>query len=325
MSKGMRTLMVAVGALGLATAARAALADEILVAHDRRTGNYAVMSPADGKGFREMACGGDLTRGGAPRYFLRAVGGPVELPDGYLNMVLVVADEACQWSTELAGQPTNMRFSMPLWSPDGSRLAAYARWFDPETGIETANGIYLADVVRDGAGRPVAIENLALAVPIPGEVSFTWSGEGRRIAYAGLAPAGGGGQQLDLFVVDLDTGDAYNLTGTEDVSEASPNWSPVDERIAFSRLVTVRGTYRYEVFVIDAAGGPATQLTSKGTTGRPQNLFPCFSPDGQYLSFSSGDAWYANDLYRIRADGSGKAVNLTGKREGDFRWNVWRE
>ena len=52
-----------------------------------------------------------------------------------------------------------------------------------------------------------------------------------------------------------------------------------------------------------------------------------FSPDGQYLSFSSGSLMAPIkdfDIYRIKADGSGKAINLTGKRTGSFRYHVWR-
>jgi len=321
-------LLFALGLAAPAGAAGGAAVGGTLLAHNRLTGNYASMSAADGQGFHELTCGGDLSRGGAPRYFVRSVGGPVVLPDGYNSSILVVADETCGWSVVLSGQPSNVRFStVPQWSPDASRIAVFAKWFDLDAGIEIASldGIYVADVVRDGAGRPVGIENFALAIQMPGEVSFTWSGEGGRIAHAGPAPDGKGGQQMDLFVVELASGDSYNLTGTEDTSENSPSWSPVDERIAFSRLVTVRGNYRYDIFVVSASGGSATQVTSKGTTGKPQNLFPCFSPDGQSLSFSSGDAWYDNDLYRIRADGSGKAVNLTAKRAGDFRLNFWRD
>lgn len=326
MTNGIRCLVAVLLATGLAGAAHAALADEIIVAHNRLSGNYAVMSAADGKGFHEVTCGGDLTRGGAPRYFLRTVGGPVDLPDGYKNSSLWVASEDCGWSAELSGQPSNLRFSStPHWSPDGSRIATFARGFDLVSGVESASGVYVADVVRDGSGRPVAIENLALQIPLSGESLISWSGEGGRIAYVGAAADGKGGQQLDIFVFDLASGSSYNLTNTEATSENHPSWSPVDERIAFARLISVRGGYRYDLFVQSAASGSAAQVTSKGTTGKPQNIFPSFSPDGQYLSFSAGDAWYDNDLYRIKADGSGKAVNLTAKRPGDFRYNLWRD
>jgi len=69
------------------------------------------------------------------------------------------------------------------------------------------------------------------------------------------------------------------------------------------------------------------QVTSKKTTGASSNRRPSFSPDGQQLSFSSGSSGSPltrYDIYRIRSDGSGKAVNLTGKRDGDFRYHVWR-
>lgn len=312
-------------ALGGATTAVGEIDGEVIAAHNRLTGNYAVMAAANGAGFTEMDCGGDLTYQGVPRYFLKSVPGTTVLPDGYLNNQMVAADENCAQTMFLFGQPANMRFStVPRWSPDGSRIAVYARAFDLDSGIEIASGIHVADVVREGTGRPVGIENLALEIPLPGEASISWSGDGSRLAYVGSLPDGQGGQQTDIFVHHLGTTFSYNVTETDASNENNPSWSPVDERIAFQRLVSDRNGYRWDIFTVSSAGGPATQVTSRRTTGQPQNIMPCFSPDGEFLSFSGGDAWFDNDIYRIRADGSGKAVKLTRRRDGDFRLNFWR-
>jgi Tol biopolymer transport system component len=52
-----------------------------------------------------------------------------------------------------------------------------------------------------------------------------------------------------------------------------------------------------------------------------------FSPDGQYIVWVSGSSIWPLvdfDVYSIRADGTGKAVNLTAKRAGDFLGRVER-
>jgi len=312
-------------ACSLAAPATAAVTGEVISAYDQRTTETTVMSATDGKSFKIGSCGRDLSHNGTPRYFIGTVSGDETMPDDYLNSVLVVSDEDCQWRLILAGQSSNMRFSTsPHWSPDGTRIAVYAQAFDLEQGVQAASGVYVADVVYDGSGRPVGIENLALEFSLPGEPWITWSGDGTRIAYHSTAPDGQGGWQHDIFVYRLGDGYSYNLTDTPEFKETDPSWSPADERIAFVRFLDVRGSYRYDIFTISSAGGPATQVTRNKTTGRPQNRDPCFSPDGQSLAFSSGDAWLSNDIFRIRSDGSGKAVNLTSKREGHFRMPSWR-
>ena len=308
------------------TAATAAVPGEVIAAHNLSTGKYAVMSAANGGNFVEVACGGDLTYdGGSPRYFVSSVVGTIVMPDHFNNSELAASDEDCVLQLIISNSGT-MRFSTtPHWSPDGSKIAVYAEHFDLASALVLERGIFVADVVRTaGSSRPTGIANLHLAIPSQGEVLMSWSGDSQRIAYVGSAPNGSNGQQADIFVYDLGADASVNVTNTPDVNEDQPAYSPASERIAFIRLITVRGTYRYDIFTMSASGGTALQVTTKGTTGAAQNLFPCFSPDGQYLSFASGSSLYAFDIYRLKADGSGKAVSLTGKRTGSFRYNVWR-
>jgi hypothetical protein len=309
----------------LTTGATAAVPGEVIAAHDLATGRYAVMSAMDGSNFAEVACGGDLTHGGSPRYFLSSVAGTlIVMPDGFHNSELAAADEDCVQHLMISDSRTMRYSTTPHWSPDGSKIAVYAESFDSVVMVD--RGIFIADVLRNaGSSRPTGIANLRLAVPSQGEVLISWSGDSQRIAYVGSAPNSANGQQADIFIYDLAANVSVNVTNTPDVSEDHPAYSPASERIAFIRLITVRGTSRYDIFTMSASGGTALQVTSKATTGAAQNLFPCFSPDGQYLSFSSGASLFAFDIFRIKADGSGKAVNLTGKRTGSFRYNGWRQ
>lgn len=308
--------------------AQAAVVGEVIAAHELFAGKYAVMSAANGSQFAMLDCGGDLTHTGSPRYFVRSLSGAVVLPDGYLNNNIVAADEDCA-QTMILTDRSDMRFStVPHWSPDGTRIAVYGARFEPSNPSPVESGIYLMDVVRTTGGRPVGTANLRLVVPLEGEVSIGWSGEGGRLVYAQGVPNAQGKLFLDVFVHDIASGVSLNVTNTPDESEASPVFSPADNRIAFEKLVAVRGSSRHDIFTMDAAGGPLTQVTSKKTTGAPANVVPEFSPDGQYLLFSSGTLpgfFQDFDLYKIKADGSGKAVNLTAKHDGSYRGvNFWR-
>lgn len=313
--------------LGLvACSAQAGVVGEVIAAYDRFSGTFAVMT-ADGSQFRALPCGGDLTRAGSPRYFVGSVAGSAVLPDGYLTSEIVFADEDCAQTTVVVSR-SDMRFStMPNWSPDGSRIAVYGARFEASNPTPVETGIYLLDVVRSVDGRPIGAANLRLLIAIPDESLIGWSGEGGRLAYSRQLPDGQGKTQSDIFVHDLASGVDMNVTNTPNESEGRPAFSPVDNRIAFDKQVAVRGSYRIEIFTIDAAGGPSIQVTSKRTTGAPTNICPEFSPDGQRLTFASGS--YLGpitpfDIWTIQSDGGGKAVNLTGRRDGDFRCPAWR-
>ncbi len=100
-----------------------------------------------------------------------------------------------------------------------------------------------------------------------------------------------------------------------------PAWSPDGSRIAF-----IRGTFvDADIFVMNAAGGRATQLTA----GPTLDIFPAWSPDGSRLAFvkmvfegeRTGPASF--DLYVMNADGSGQ-VRLTDSPEvyeGEPAWS----
>ncbi len=311
-----------------AAAAHAAVVGEVITTYDASVGRHAVMSASNGGSFEHLTCGGDLSHGGSPRYFVDAVAAANYLPDGNLASVLVASDEDCAETLVISSTP-DLRFSnLPLWSHDGSRVAVYAEsWVVTEDGLVKTSGIYVADVIRDGGGRPIGISDLLRVIDSPGEILISWSGDDQRIAYVASASNGSGGLQNDIWVLELASGVSINVTNSTGFNEDHPAFSPVDDRIAFIRMVAVRGTYRFDIFTQPASGGTVTQVTTKGTTGAPRNMFPCFSPDGQYLTFSTGSAlypWGGVDIYRMKADASGRATNLTGKRTGSFTVPKWR-
>ena len=220
-----------------------------------------------------------------------------------------------------------MRFTGERGAPDGTRIATFAEAWDSSSGGMIGRGIYLADVALDATGRPVVATNFRLLVALPGIPILSWSGDGRHIAYNSSAPDAEGGTQEEIWVYDLDAGTSRNVTNTPGSDEVQPAFSPMGDLIAFARRMGIQGSYLYDIFTIPATGGKETRVTTKKTTGAPANRHPCFSPDGQYLSFASGDVlkFYTDSrIYKIRADGSGKAVSLYGKRGPVIHGHAWR-
>jgi Tol biopolymer transport system component len=87
---------------------------------------------------------------------------------------------------------------------------------------------------------------------------------------------------------------------------------------------------RIDIFSIPEGGGAELRITSKSTTGATVNVQACYSPDGQYLSFSSGGYPTVNEpgggraLYKIKADGTGKAIKILGAKGQSWHFNRWR-
>jgi len=283
------------------------------------------MSAADGSQLTFTDCGGDLTHGGTPRFFVSFFNTEVVLPDGYGGNELIAYDEDCSLGVILSDEPF-MRFNGARWSPEGTRIATFAETWDSSSGEMTGRGIYLADVTRDATGRPVLASGFRLLVELPGIPLLSWSGDGRRIAYNSLAPDFQGGTQEDIWVYDLDTGSSVNVTNTPDSREIEPAFSPLGDRVAFVRPASANGWY--DIYTVPATGGKEIRVTTKRTTGQPANRHPCFSPDGRYLSFASGDPskfYTESRIFKIRSDGSGKAVSLYGRRGPVVHGHIWRQ
>jgi serine/threonine-protein kinase len=82
-----------------------------------------------------------------------------------------------------------------------------------------------------------------------------------------------------------------------------PRVSPKGDQLA----VSIINGREADIWIADlVAGGPPRRLTFGGT----RNLFPIWTPDGQFVTFQS-DREGDRGLYRQRADGSGVAERLT--------------
>jgi len=153
----------------------------------------------------------------------------------------------------------------------------------------------------------------------------SWARDGVHVAYAlnlGTSTA----QQYDIFVGNVDTGITTNVTQSAR-TELAPAFSPVSDTIAFQRLDGRRTeVYLQDVLLSHPTVGMPRQLTSKSNANFVQIGYPAWSPDGTTIAFhgypSSGFA--PAELYRVRADGKEKAVNITAASSVNFGPPAWR-
>lgn len=319
-------LMLSSVLLTVAALSQAAVPGEIIAVINMQSPvRWAIVSP-DGSNLTYLPCGGDPTHGGVPRFFLwNGAGGNVlhvdnqNRPDRW-SSELVAADEECVMSIVLSNEGNKVIYDK-RWSPDGYMVAVSAEEYDPAANTLVHSGVYVADVFYNG-NRPTGVSSLRYITEAGGSTALDWSPDGGKIVYT---DAGG-----DLAVYTLATGTSLKITNTPGQSEQGATWSSRG-RIAYHRVSEVsRSGNRTDVFSIPETGGTELRITSKGTTGNPVNVQPCFSPDGQYLSFSSGSQISMNalsgnkTLYKIKADGTGKAIKIIGGPDQSWGFNHWR-
>jgi Tol biopolymer transport system component/DNA-binding winged helix-turn-helix (wHTH) protein len=123
-----------------------------------------------------------------------------------------------------------------------------------------------------------------------------------------LFQAGGGGEKLTSCSIRIKLTAAESQQVQIAADGFDPKWSPDGNRLAFLRL----SDGRCNIWVINAAGGEASQLTQAGMTFAPYNMFPynrteiggySWSPDGSKIAYCSAKSG-AGNIWIASADGS---------------------
>jgi dipeptidyl aminopeptidase/acylaminoacyl peptidase len=192
----------------------------------------------------------------------------------------------------------------PRWSPDGRTLGFLsARQVAGDASTDTPRTQVWLLPLSGGEGR--RLTNLPNGVS-----SFQWSPDGTRLVVVSRSGPSDtvkspsdvrhykhanykfndtgwfDDKRAHLWVVDVGTGRATQITNGDDWNDSDPQWSPDSRKIAF---VSDRSGKAFDesqdtdVWVIDAAGGALTKV-SDHTTG---DSSPRWSPDGQTIAFVS--------------------------------------
>ncbi len=227
----------------------------------------------------------------------------------------------------------------PKWSPNGSQIA-----FISNRGDEKQPQLYLIPT-KGGEARPIT--------DLKGEFgAYEWSPDGSKIvlqfrakdaeaiereedetkkklgivqrhydrAYYkfdgyGFLPK----ERWHIWTVDIESGQASQLTDHPVFDEAEPTWSPDGKWIVFqsNRNADPDLTYGDNDLVIVSANGGELRVIE--TPGRNTQL-PRVSPDGKWIAYFAQrghDQWWQNtDLWVVPFDGSAPSENLT--QELDF-------
>jgi len=241
--------------------------------------------------------------GGPPRRFTHGDhvdSTPRVSPDGTSIAFLSNRDDEKQpqiYRIPVAGgeaeRVTNLKGSIQefSWSPDGTRLVVGFRAKDQEQ-IERE---------QDEKKKELGVVSRRVT-------RFFYKLDG-----LGFLPA----ERSHLWVVDVETGEASQLTRGEIHDEANPTWSPDGREILFCSNRAEDPDRDYvatDLFAVPATDGAERKIE---TPYGPKWL-PRYSPDGRwaaYLGMEGNDPWGLARLWIVPADASAPARCLTSDHD----------
>ncbi len=285
-------------------------------------------------------------------YFaFEAVSDPHLSPDGKLVAYVVTTIEQKQnrrnssiWMAAVDGSRAPWQFTTspqsstaPRWSPDGQSLAFLsARAGGNASATETPKSqIYVLAMQGGEARRVTNLKN--------GAGSFQWSPDGSRLvclsrtgqsdirpelaersdvrhyrntSYKFNDTGWFDDKRSHLWVIEVKSGAAKQITSGDDWNDTDPQWSPDGSKIAF---VSDRTGKAYEdsrntdVWVIAAEGGALTKISDHNEADRS----PRWSPDGKTIAFVGSDHETSHPKIWVTSS-AGNAMSTLAAKELDL-------
>jgi len=134
--------------------------------------------------------------------------------------------------------------------------------------------------------------------PNDGTISLSELGKGK-IAYAS-----GSGDDLDIYLMNLDGSGRVNLTNNPSY-DTIPSWSPDGKYIVFES----NRNNNHDIYTINIENSKTKRITLDEADDR----YPAWSPDGTRLTFQSTRDTFDN-IYVMNADGS-HVIKITNNLE----------
>ena len=146
------------------------------------------------------------------------------------------------------------------WAPDGRTIAFVAKRGPKDI-------ILLWDLYEKRLQKTLTFDRLEVLE------SLSWDPDSRRLAFVGIGYA-----QADIYIVDVDSGEIAQVTGTPQRDDF-PTWSPDGSQLAFS----AKQNNQFDIRIYDLQSGKS-RVAIKSPT---DDLHPQWLPEGNKILFVS--------------------------------------